>query len=99
MIYMSIIDIKQIEHLAELARLKVSDEEKEKMAGKLSAILEFVEKLDQADVAGVLPTSNAAGIFNAMRQDAVNQYDKQKELVEAAPASKDNLVKVKAVFE
>ncbi len=96
---MSIIDIKQIEHLAELARLKVSDEEKEKMAGKLSAILEFVEKLDQADVAGVLPTSNAAGIFNAMRQDAVNQYDKQKELVEAAPASKDNLVKVKAVFE
>ncbi len=96
---MSIIDIKQIEHLAELARLKVTDEEKEKMAGELSAILEFVEKLDQADVAGVLPTSNAAGIFNAMRQDAVNQYDKQKELVEAAPASKDNLVKVKAVFE
>ncbi|KKS42727.1 MAG: Glutamyl-tRNA(Gln) amidotransferase subunit C [candidate division CPR1 bacterium GW2011_GWA2_42_17] len=96
---MPTIDIKQIEHLAELARLKVSDEEKEKMAGELSAILGFVEKLDQADVAGVLPTGNAAGIFNAMRQDAVDQYDKQKELVEAAPASKDNLVKVKAVFE
>ncbi|TAN58397.1 Asp-tRNA(Asn)/Glu-tRNA(Gln) amidotransferase subunit GatC [Patescibacteria group bacterium] len=96
---MSIIDIKQIEHLAELARLKVSDEEKDKMAGELSAILGFVEKLDQADVVGVLPTSNAAGIFNAMRQDAVDQYNKQKELVKAAPASKDNLVKVKAVFE
>ena len=96
---MPTIDIKQIEHLAELARLKVSDEEKEKMAGELSAILGFVEKLDQADVAGVLPTGNAAGIFNAMRQDAVDQYDKQKELVEAAPASKDNLVKVKAVLE
>ena len=96
---MATIDTKQIEHLVELARLKVSDEEKEKMAGELTAILGFVEKLDKADVAGVLPTSNAAGIFNAMRQDAVNQYDKQKELVEAAPASKDNLVKVKAVFE
>ncbi|EKE16079.1 MAG: hypothetical protein ACD_11C00036G0001 [uncultured bacterium] len=96
---MSTIDIKQIEHLAELARLKVSDNEKEKMTGELSAILGFVEKLDKADVSNVLPTSNAAGIFNAMRQDAVDQYDKQKELVEAAPASKDNLVKVKAVFE
>ena len=96
---MPTIDIKQIEHLAELARLKVSDEEKEKMAGELSAILGFVEKLDKADVSDVFPTSNAAGIFNAMRQDAVDQYDKQKELVEAAPASKDNLVKVKAVFE
>ncbi|HLD62060.1 MAG TPA: Asp-tRNA(Asn)/Glu-tRNA(Gln) amidotransferase subunit GatC [Patescibacteria group bacterium] len=96
---MATIDTKQIEHLVELARLKVSDEEKEKMAGELTAILGFVEKLDKADVAGVLPTSNAAGIFNAMRQDAVDQYDKQKELVKAAPASKDNLVKVKAVFE
>jgi len=96
---MSIIDIKQIEHLAELARLKVTDEEKEKMAGELSAILGFVEKLEKADVAGVLPTSNAAGIFNAMRQDAVDQYDQQKELVDAAPAKKDNLVKVKAVFD
>ena len=96
---MATIDTKQIEHLVELARLKVSDEEKEKMAGELTAILGFVEKLDKGDVAGVLPTSNAAGIFNAMRQDAVDQYDKQKELVKAAPASKDNLVKVKAVFE
>ena len=96
---MATIDTKQIEHLVELARLKVSDEEKEKMAGELTAILGFVEKMDKADVAGVLPTSNAAGIFNAMRQDAVDQYDKQKELVKAAPASKDNLVKVKAVFE
>ena len=96
---MATINTKQIEHLAELARLKVSDEEKEKMAGELSAILGFVEKLDKADVSDVFPTSNAAGIFNAMRQDAVDQYDKQKELVKAAPASKDNLVKVKAVFE
>ena len=98
MIYMSTIDIKQIEHLAKLSRLGISENEKESLAKDLSAILGFVEKLDKADVVGVLPTSNAAGIFNAMRQDAVDQYDKQKELVKAAPASKDNLVKVKAVF-
>ena len=98
MIYMSTIDIKQIEHLAKLSRLGISENEKESLAKDLSAILGFVEKLDKADVSDVLPASNAAGIFNAMRQDAVDQYDKQKELVEAAPASKDNLVKVKAVF-
>jgi len=96
---MSTIDIKQIEHLAKLSRLGISENEKESLAKDLSAILGFVEKLDEADVSGILPASNAAGIFNAMRQDAVSQYDKQKELVEAAPASKDNLVKVKAVFE
>ncbi|HLA26002.1 MAG TPA: Asp-tRNA(Asn)/Glu-tRNA(Gln) amidotransferase subunit GatC [Patescibacteria group bacterium] len=96
---MSIIDIKQIEHLAKLSRLGISENEKESLAKDLSAILGFVEKLDKADVVGVLPASNAAGIFNAMRQDAADQYDRQKELVEAAPASKDNLVKVKAVFE
>lgn len=96
---MSTIDIKQIEHLAKLSRLGLGEGEKEFLAKDLSAILGFVEKLDQADVADVLPTTNAAGIFNAMREDKVDQYDRQKELVEAAPASKDNLVKVKAVFE
>ena len=95
---MSTIDIKQIERLAKLSRLGLGEGEKESLAKDLSAILGFVEKLDQADVSGIEPASNAAGIFNAMRQDAVNQYNRQKELVEAAPASKDNLVKVKAVF-
>lgn len=96
---MSTIDVKQIEHLAKLSRLGLGEGEKESLAKDLSAILGFVEKLDQADVSGVLPTSNAAGIFNAMREDKVDQYGKQKELIDAAPASKDNLVKVKAVFE
>lgn len=96
---MSMIDIKQIEHLSELARLKITDEEKEKMAGELSAILGFVEKLKEVDVAGTLPATHAIGEFNVLRQDEVNQYDRQKELVEAAPAKKDNLVKVKAVFD
>ena len=93
------INIKDVQHIAHLARIELTPEEETKFEKELSAILGFVEKLDKADVVGVLPTSNAAGIFNAMRQDAVNQYDKQKELVDAAPAKKDNLVKVKAVFE
>lgn len=93
------IDIKQIEHLAKLSRLGLGEGEKESLVKDLSAILGFVEKLDQADVSGILPASNAAGIFNAMREDKADQYGKQKELIDAAPASKDNLVKVKAVFE
>lgn len=96
---MSTIDIKQIEHLAELARLKLADEEKEKMAGELSAILGFVEKLKEVDAVDALPAAHAIGEFNVMREDEIRQYDRQKELVDAAPAKKDNLVKVKAVFD
>ena len=97
--YMQIIDPKQIEHLASLSRLAVSDDEKGKMADELSAILGFVEKLKEADVTDTPPATHAIGMFNIMRSDEIDQYDRQKELVEAAPAQKDNLVKVKAVFE
>ncbi|EKE15486.1 MAG: hypothetical protein ACD_11C00161G0001, partial [uncultured bacterium] len=50
MIYMSTIDIKQIERLAKLSRLGLEEKEKESLVKDLSAILEFVEKLDKADV-------------------------------------------------
>jgi len=96
---MSKLTIKQIEHIVKLSRLGITDAEKESFSKDLSAILGFVEQLNEVDVSGVSPTSHAAGIVNAMRDDAMNQYDKQKDLIAAAPAKKENLVKVKAVFD
>lgn len=98
---MPTLSAEQINHIAKLSRLGITEEEKQKFAKELSAILGFVEKLNEVNVEGVTPTSHAAGIVNAMRNDMMSQYDKQKDLVAAAPAKakKENLVKVKAVFE
>lgn len=96
---MSKLDNKQIDHLAKLSRLALSSEEKEKFADELSAILGFVEKLKEVDTDGVSPTSHAGGLVNAMRADEMLPDENPQRLVDAAPAKKDNLVKVKAVFE
>ncbi len=96
---MSTLSAEQINHIAKLSRLGIADEEKQQFAKELSAILGFVEQLNEVDVNNVPPTSHAAGVVNAMREDSVQQYDHQADLVKVAPAKKENLVKVKAVFD
>lgn len=96
---MSTLSAEQINHIAKLSRLGIADEEKQQFAKELSAILGFVEQLNEVDVKNITPTSHASGVVNAMREDGVKQYDRQTDLVKAAPAKKENFLKVKAVFD
>ncbi len=62
---------KEVEHVANLARLKLSEEELATMTGQLDTILSYVAKLDELDTDGVEPTTHAFSITNAFREDEV----------------------------
>jgi len=63
------IDREQVLHVARLARLRLTDEELERMPGELSKILEHVEKMDELDLAGIDPTTHVVDLTNVLRED------------------------------
>ncbi len=63
------IDRDQVLHVARLARLRLSDEEVDRMAPELSKILEHVERMDELDLEGVEPTTHVVELQNILRED------------------------------
>jgi aspartyl-tRNA(Asn)/glutamyl-tRNA(Gln) amidotransferase subunit C len=88
----------EVEKIAKLSRLELSDEEKDKFAGQLSAVLDYVGKLNEVNTENVPMTAQVTGLENVYREDGVEQCDFQKELVKQAAESEDNLIKTKSVF-
>jgi aspartyl-tRNA(Asn)/glutamyl-tRNA(Gln) amidotransferase subunit C len=85
--------------LAALSKLKLSDEEVEKLQVELSEILKYVEMLNKVDTAGVEPTYQVSGLKNVYRNDEIKDYGyKTEELLKNAPAIQDNQFKVKRVL-
>ncbi len=91
---------KEVEHIALLARLGLTEAEKEKFAKQLSSILDYVEQLKEVETEGIEPTAQVTGLENVMRPDVIEKCPKEimKKLIELAPESEDNLVKTKSVF-
>ena len=92
---------QEVEHIAGLARLELTEKEKEKFATQISSILGYFKELQKVDLSKVEPTAQVTGLQNVTRSDEVKKCDEEtmKKLVAAAPEQADNLVKVKAVFE
>lgn len=85
--------------LARLARISLTDEEVEKYADELSAILQYVEQLSAVDVTGLEPTNQVTGLTNVMRKDEVIEYGYEPaKLLENVPAMQDNHLKVKRML-
>jgi aspartyl-tRNA(Asn)/glutamyl-tRNA(Gln) amidotransferase subunit C len=61
----------EVEHVARLARLELSENEKEEFTGQLNEILDFVEKLNKLDTANIEPTAHAIPVANVFRPDQV----------------------------
>jgi aspartyl-tRNA(Asn)/glutamyl-tRNA(Gln) amidotransferase subunit C len=89
----------EVEHIAKLARLKLTEAEKEKYSSQLSGILDYAEKLSAVDTADVKPTSQVTGLTNIMREDVVIESGIAEELVACAPQSVDGFVKIPKIFE
>lgn len=79
------ISIKDVEHIALLARLDLSEEEKEKFAGQLSHILEHAGKISQLDLANVPPTAHAVPLKNVFREDVAGSPLTRDEVLANAP--------------
>jgi aspartyl-tRNA(Asn)/glutamyl-tRNA(Gln) amidotransferase subunit C len=62
---------KEVERVAQLARLHLSDQELETMTGQLDTILSYVDKLDELDTSGIQPTTHAFFLCNALREDTI----------------------------
>lgn len=81
------IDREQVLHVAALARLELSDEEVERMAGELSGILEHIETISSLELDGVEPTSHVVDVVNALREDEPGPSLPRDQILAAAPAT------------
>ena len=96
---MSKLSREDVLKLAMLSRLKLSDDEVEKLRSELSEILNYVEILDKVDTDGLEPTFQVSGLKNVYRKDEIKNYGYDtKDLLKNAPATQDNQFKVKRVL-
>lgn len=93
------IDRKTVDHVARLARLDLSDDERTRMQAELSAILEHAEKIQELDLDGIEPTSHALPLRNHMRPDVVGRSLSQEEALANAPKAEDGRFWVPRIVE
>jgi aspartyl-tRNA(Asn)/glutamyl-tRNA(Gln) amidotransferase subunit C len=93
------IDRETVQNVARLARLGLSEEEIETFGKQLSAILEHIHILQEADVSGISPTAHASRLTNIMRLDVTQPSYPPEVLLANAPDQEDNCLKVNAVLE
>lgn len=92
---------KDIEYVANLARLELADKEKKKYTEELSVILDFIDQLKEVDVSNIEPLYQTTGLENVMRADGEPyKADEAKTnlIIKQAPETEGNFVKVKAVL-
>lgn len=86
--------------LARLSKIKLEDNEVERLIKELAEIVNYVEKIDAVDVSGLKPTDQVTGLKNVMRPDEEVDYGASPaELLKNAPDTKKNQIKVKQVLQ
>ena len=93
------ISVADVEYVARLARLELTDGEKVLFSGQMGAILGYVEKLKELDTEGVLPTSHAVPMENAFREDAVCPSIGIQKALANAPDRLESFYRVPKVIE
>jgi aspartyl-tRNA(Asn)/glutamyl-tRNA(Gln) amidotransferase subunit C len=92
------VTLKDVEHIAELARLKFSNEELENFTSQLNKILVYVEKLDELDTENVEPLSHPVEGNNAFREDELKPSINREEALKNAPDGDGEFFKVPKVI-
>jgi aspartyl-tRNA(Asn)/glutamyl-tRNA(Gln) amidotransferase subunit C len=85
---------EQVRHVANLARLGLTDEEVKEMGGQLDAILESIEKIRELDLADTPPTANPLNLSNVLRPDEPRPELPREEALAPAPDPADDLFAV-----
>jgi aspartyl-tRNA(Asn)/glutamyl-tRNA(Gln) amidotransferase subunit C len=93
------IDRATVDHVARLARLDLSDQERQRMTAELGKILEHATKIQALDLDEVEPTSHAIPIRNVMRPDETRPSLSQEEALSGAPEVEDGRFKVPSILE
>jgi aspartyl-tRNA(Asn)/glutamyl-tRNA(Gln) amidotransferase subunit C len=92
---------KDVEHIAKLARLGLTEKEREKMQKELSSILDYIEKLKKVDISKAKTSSHPIKVENVMRNDEVRNLkpEVRRKIIEQAPKTKNGYLKVKSIFK
>ena len=88
-----------ISHVAKLANLPLSDEEKKKFSKQLEETIEYIESLNEVDTKDVEPTSQVTGLENVTRQDTVKPSLTQEEALSNAKSTHNGFFKVKGILQ
>lgn len=89
----------EVKHVARLARLKLSEEEVETFTGQMGAILAYIEKLNELDTDGIVPTAHAVPMENAFREDIERTSIGIEQALANAPERVDGFFRVPKVIE
>ena len=91
--------LAQVEHIAELARLALSDEEKALYQEQLSAILEYAERLQAVDTSAIPPTATVLPLRSVMRADEPHDSMSREDVLANAPRAEADCFHVQAVLD
>ena len=94
----NIISDETIEYVGILAKLELSDEEKEKAKSDMGRMLDYIDKLGELDTSGVEPMSHVFPVENVFREDVVTNGDTREALLSNAPQQKDGMFMVPRTF-
>jgi len=92
------VSIKDVEHIAELARLEFTEEEKGKLTAQLNSILAYMEQLNTLDTSAIEPLSHVIELSNVFREDVVKPGLASDDALKNAPAKTERFFKVPKVI-
>lgn len=90
---------EEVEHIAELAKVGLSEEEKALFQVQLSAILEYAAMLQRVDTSAIPPTATVLPLRNVMRPDEPRPSLPREDVLANAPQAEDGCFRVKAILE
>ncbi len=95
----NIISDETIEYVGILAKLELSDEEKEQAKKDMGSMLDYIDKLGELDTENVEPMSHVFPVHNVFREDVVTNADMRDDILKNAPEEKNGMFMVPRTFE
>lgn len=90
---------EEVEHVAELAKLSLTDEQAQKFTSQLDEIIEMIEGLNEVNTDEVAPTTNMADATAILREDVAVNAQQKAALLAEAPDTEDGFIKVPAIID
>lgn len=90
---------EQVEHVAKLARLNLTEAEKEHLTKDMEAIIAFADQINELDIADVKPTDHVIPINNVFREDVVKASMDREQLLRNAPSKENGCFSVPKIVE
>ena len=93
------LSLKEVEHIADLARLALTDAEKERFREQLSAILDYAARLQAIDTSAIPPTASVLPVDTVLRDDVARPGLRPEQILANAPDQEDNMFRVPVILE